>query len=409
MGATGPNAWDCSSLVQAAFKQVGVDLPRVSQDQSMAGTPVSLANLQVGDILYWGGTGSAYHVGVYIGNGQYLDAANPSKGVVIQDLSGYPATARCACSEAARSRGRSALVQRAALPEGTAALGSRRARRAPRATPPRPGAGRVEPPRASSSVPGPCRVPARAQQASGARAGVAPRRDRQQPVARRPVRRHERHTGAVPARRGQRQSAVSLALAANATGGPSGRPSAHAFGATLLRPLMMRSIASPPVGSVRLASIFSVNFISSGWVQAALRGDLHDLRVADELHEGAAQRVVAAVGVLEDLRVALQGQFALGGGGAGVGLDDDVGGDLAGLHGVGDALAVERVHQAARVADQQQALGVVRLAVEGHREGGAADRARHVVRGVAPVLGHRGAPGLQDLAPVQLLEGGRRC
>lgn len=92
MGATGPNAWDCSSLVQAAFKQVGVDLPRVSQDQSMAGTDVSLSNLQVGDILYWGGKGSAYHVGVYIGNGQYLDAANSAKGVVIQDLSGYPAS-----------------------------------------------------------------------------------------------------------------------------------------------------------------------------------------------------------------------------------------------------------------------------------------------------------------------------
>ncbi|MBJ3808665.1 C40 family peptidase [Streptomyces flavofungini] len=92
MGASGPNAWDCSSLVQAAFKQVGVDLPRVSQAQSTAGTPVSLSNLQVGDILYWGGAGSAYHVGVYIGGGQYLDAANPGKGVVIQDLSGYPAS-----------------------------------------------------------------------------------------------------------------------------------------------------------------------------------------------------------------------------------------------------------------------------------------------------------------------------
>lgn len=92
MGGTGPNAWDCSGLVQAAFRQVGVDLPRVSQDQSTVGTDVSLSNLQVGDILYWGAKGSAYHVGVYIGNGQYLDAANPSKGVVIQDLSGYPAT-----------------------------------------------------------------------------------------------------------------------------------------------------------------------------------------------------------------------------------------------------------------------------------------------------------------------------
>jgi len=92
MGATGPDAWDCSSLVQAAFRQVGVDLPRVSQDQSTVGTEVSLSNVQVGDILYWGAKGSAYHVAVYVGNGQYLDAANPSKGVVIQDLSGYPAS-----------------------------------------------------------------------------------------------------------------------------------------------------------------------------------------------------------------------------------------------------------------------------------------------------------------------------
>ncbi|MEU6391916.1 C40 family peptidase [Streptomyces sp. NPDC046939] len=92
MGGTGPNSWDCSGLVQAAFKQAGVDLPRTSQEQSTFGTPVSLSNIQVGDILYWGGAGSAYHVGVYIGGGQYLDAANPSKGVVIQDLSGYPAS-----------------------------------------------------------------------------------------------------------------------------------------------------------------------------------------------------------------------------------------------------------------------------------------------------------------------------
>ena len=92
LGATGSHAWDCSSLVQAAFKQVGVDLPRVSQDQSTVGTEVSLSNLEIGDILYWGAKGSAYHVAVYVGNGQYLDAANPSKGVSVQDLSWYPAS-----------------------------------------------------------------------------------------------------------------------------------------------------------------------------------------------------------------------------------------------------------------------------------------------------------------------------
>ncbi|MFB7108982.1 C40 family peptidase [Streptomyces sp. NPDC056190] len=89
-GATGPSAYDCSGLVQTAFKQVGISLPRVSQDQSTAGTQVSLSNLQVGDILYWGGAGSAYHVGVYVGNGMFVGAQNPSTGVVERPLSYDP-------------------------------------------------------------------------------------------------------------------------------------------------------------------------------------------------------------------------------------------------------------------------------------------------------------------------------
>ncbi|MDT0477759.1 C40 family peptidase [Streptomyces griseoviridis] len=91
-GGTGPNSWDCSGLVQAAFKQVGVSLPRVSQDQSTAGTQVSLSNLQPGDILYWGGAGSAYHVGVYVGDGMFVGAQNPSTGVVERPLSYDPPT-----------------------------------------------------------------------------------------------------------------------------------------------------------------------------------------------------------------------------------------------------------------------------------------------------------------------------
>ncbi|WP_030420562.1 C40 family peptidase [Streptomyces sp. SCSIO 75703] len=89
-GGTGPNSWDCSGLVQAAFKQVGVDLPRVSQAQSTAGTQVSLGSLQPGDILYWGGAGSAYHVGVYVGDGMFVGAQNPSTGVVLRSLSYDP-------------------------------------------------------------------------------------------------------------------------------------------------------------------------------------------------------------------------------------------------------------------------------------------------------------------------------
>ncbi|MFJ4969177.1 C40 family peptidase [Streptomyces sp. NPDC088755] len=85
-GGTGPNAWDCSGLVQAAYRTVGIDLPRVSQSQSTAGTQVSLDNLQPGDILYWGGAGSAYHVAIYVGDGEFVGAQNSSTGTVQRSM-----------------------------------------------------------------------------------------------------------------------------------------------------------------------------------------------------------------------------------------------------------------------------------------------------------------------------------
>lgn len=92
LGATGPNSWDCSSLLQAAFKQAGVSLPRVAQDQSATGTPVSLSNIQPGDILYWGSAGSAYHTALYVGDGKFVGAQNPSTGIAEKSLSWDPPT-----------------------------------------------------------------------------------------------------------------------------------------------------------------------------------------------------------------------------------------------------------------------------------------------------------------------------
>ncbi|MFJ9886203.1 C40 family peptidase [Streptomyces sp. NPDC091287] len=85
-GGTGPNAWDCSGLVQAAYRTAGIDLPRVSQSQSTFGTQVSLDNLQPGDILYWGGAGSAYHVAIYVGGGEFVGAQNSSTGTVQRSM-----------------------------------------------------------------------------------------------------------------------------------------------------------------------------------------------------------------------------------------------------------------------------------------------------------------------------------
>ncbi|WP_030693548.1 C40 family peptidase [Streptomyces globisporus] len=81
-GGTGPNSWDCSGLVQAAYRAAGIDLPRISYEQSSMGTSVSLDNLQPGDILYWGSRSGSYHVAIYVGGGQYVGAQNPSSGVV---------------------------------------------------------------------------------------------------------------------------------------------------------------------------------------------------------------------------------------------------------------------------------------------------------------------------------------
>lgn len=89
LGGNGPFAWDCSGLTKAAYAKIGVHLPRTSQAQSLAGRPVSLSALQTGDLLFWGVPGLAYHVAVYVGNGQYIAAENPATGVVRQSLSYY--------------------------------------------------------------------------------------------------------------------------------------------------------------------------------------------------------------------------------------------------------------------------------------------------------------------------------
>ncbi|MGW6691765.1 C40 family peptidase [Streptomyces sp. NPDC054961] len=87
MGGTGPSSFDCSGLVQAAYRQAGISLPRMSQAQSSAGTSVSLNALQPGDILFWGAKGSAYHVAVYVGGGKFVGAQNSSTGIVERSLS----------------------------------------------------------------------------------------------------------------------------------------------------------------------------------------------------------------------------------------------------------------------------------------------------------------------------------
>jgi cell wall-associated NlpC family hydrolase len=70
-GASGPSNFDCSGLVQWAYKQAGIELPRTSFEQSHVGAPVAFQNLQPGDIVITNGGG---HVGIYAGDGKLLNA-----------------------------------------------------------------------------------------------------------------------------------------------------------------------------------------------------------------------------------------------------------------------------------------------------------------------------------------------
>lgn len=85
-GGTSPSGFDCSGLIYYAAKEAGISLPRTSQAQSTLGSYVSVSDLKAGDLVFWGGVGSAYHVGIYIGGGQYLHAPAPGQNVTIQSI-----------------------------------------------------------------------------------------------------------------------------------------------------------------------------------------------------------------------------------------------------------------------------------------------------------------------------------
>ena len=92
-GANGPDAWDCSSLVQAAYRTIGISLPRVTTEQLAAGPRVAGVDLQPGDLLFTPGTDGTPeapgHVGMYIGNGKVIAAKGARWGVVESDLAGW--------------------------------------------------------------------------------------------------------------------------------------------------------------------------------------------------------------------------------------------------------------------------------------------------------------------------------
>lgn len=87
-GATGPNTFDCSGLTQYCHKKLGISIPRTSLEQSKSGTSVSKSKLQLGDLVFFKTTSAPVgHVGMYVGDGQFIHAPNSKSVVKIDSLS----------------------------------------------------------------------------------------------------------------------------------------------------------------------------------------------------------------------------------------------------------------------------------------------------------------------------------
>ncbi|MDF1603018.1 C40 family peptidase [Nocardioides sp. YIM 152315] len=87
-GAAGPSAFDCSGLTMMAWGQAGVGLPHSSSAQFGSGPHIAMSDLQPGDLVFYYSPIS--HVGMYIGNGMIVHAANPGTGVVVSSVSSMP-------------------------------------------------------------------------------------------------------------------------------------------------------------------------------------------------------------------------------------------------------------------------------------------------------------------------------
>ncbi|GAA3665034.1 C40 family peptidase [Nocardioides ginsengisoli] len=87
-GAAGPNAFDCSGLTMMAYAQAGVSLPHSSRAQYSSGRHVSKSEMQPGDLVFYYSPIS--HVGIYLGNGLIVHAANPGAGVKVSSVDEMP-------------------------------------------------------------------------------------------------------------------------------------------------------------------------------------------------------------------------------------------------------------------------------------------------------------------------------
>lgn len=94
-GASGPKSFDCSGFTKYVYQHFGYTLSRSAADQLSNGSAVALEEIQVGDLICWrkyGSSKAATHVGIYLGDGQYIHASS-SGSVRVNDMD-YAANSR---------------------------------------------------------------------------------------------------------------------------------------------------------------------------------------------------------------------------------------------------------------------------------------------------------------------------
>ncbi|MER6945586.1 C40 family peptidase [Nonomuraea sp. NPDC000554] len=86
-GGTGPGSFDCSGLVQYAWKKAGVKIPRVTNSQfARIKKKISWKSLKPGDLMFFRGLG---HVGMYVGHGKMIHSPRTGESVRIDKLGGW--------------------------------------------------------------------------------------------------------------------------------------------------------------------------------------------------------------------------------------------------------------------------------------------------------------------------------
>jgi len=87
-GGTTQSGIDCSGLSWAVYKSFGVALPRTSSAQSRFGAPVDRAALRPGDLVFFrtNGSSSVSHVGIYVGEGEFIHASTQHRRVKFDRL-----------------------------------------------------------------------------------------------------------------------------------------------------------------------------------------------------------------------------------------------------------------------------------------------------------------------------------